>query len=229
MEIEDIWELLTGWNIWSIAFRILLSAILGGVIGWERGHHGRAAGLRTHILVCLGAAVATLVGLYAALELGFNNDPLRVGAQVVSGIGFLGVGTIMIRNREQVTGLTTAAGLWVTASIGLAIGIGFYLTAILAFLVVITAFSILGHMEFGNKPRDVRLCYVEFTSMEHLKDFYTEIKPIILSIDVIPAKSGINTHVGLEVRVSGADNYDRLNTTASQNRDVLIALPATTT
>jgi putative Mg2+ transporter-C (MgtC) family protein len=225
MDVKEIWEMLIGWNPLSIAFRILLSAILGGVIGWERGHHGRAAGLRTHILVCLGAAVASLVGLYTALELGFQNDPLRVGAQVVSGIGFLGVGTIMIRNREQVTGLTTAAGLWVTACIGLAIGIGFYLTAVLAFLVVIVAFSILGHMEFGSKPRDIHICYVEFTHMEHLKLFYAEIKPLTVSVDIIPAKSGIGTHVGLELRVSGTQNYEVLSEKLEKSNDILIALP----
>ena len=225
MNIKEFWDLLTGWNAWSIGFRLLLSAILGGVIGWERGHHGRAAGLRTHILVCLGAAVASLVGLYAALELGFQNDPLRVGAQVVSGIGFLGVGTIMIRNREQVTGLTTAAGLWVTACIGLAIGIGFYITAFLAFLLVIVAFSILGHIEFGRKPRDMQTCYVEFTSMDRLKGFYEEIKPLTISVDIIPAKSGIGTHIGLELHISGKQNYDQLCAMAASNQDILIALP----
>ena len=86
-------------NVWSTAFRVFLAVLLGGLIGLERGHHGRAAGLRTHILVCLGAAMAALVGLYTVSVLGFSSDPMRVGAQVISGIGFLGVGTIIIRNR----------------------------------------------------------------------------------------------------------------------------------
>lgn len=226
MTMNDMYELLTGWNAWSIAFRILLSAILGGVIGWERGHHGRAAGMRTHILVCLGAAVATLVGLYAAFVLDFNNDPLRVGAQVVSGIGFLGVGTIMVRNREQVTGLTTAAGLWVTASIGLAVGIGFYLTAILAFVVVIIAFSILGHLEFRARPKDVHTCYIEFMALNRLKDFYNEIKPVAEAINIIPAKSGIKTHVGVEIQIENLENRNLIYQAAESCQDVMIVLPS---
>jgi putative Mg2+ transporter-C (MgtC) family protein len=229
LTFTEIYDFLTALNPCSIAFRILLSALLGGVVGWERGHHGRAAGLRTHILVCLGAAVSTLVGLYTALELGFNNDPLRVGAQVVSGIGFLGVGTIMIRNREHVTGLTTAAGLWVTACIGLAVGVGFYLTAILAFLVVITAFSILGHIEFGKKPSDVRICYVEFNSTDGLQGFYETVKALVLGVEIIPAKSGLQNHVGMEIRVNGEQNYAALNATLSTTANVLIALPQSTT
>lgn len=140
-------ETLDDFNIWSVSLRILLSALIGGIIGSERGRHGRAAGLRTHILVSLGATMTTMLGFYVAHELGFNSDPLRMGSQVVSGIGFLGAGTIMVRNRLRVTGLTTAAGLWTTACIGLAIGIGFYLGAILAFLVVVITMSMLARLE----------------------------------------------------------------------------------
>ena len=129
-------ETLKGLNVWSTVFRIFLAVLLGGLIGLERGHHGRAAGLRTHILVCMGSATAALIGVYSVSILELGGDPMRVAAQVVSGIGFLGVGTIMIRNGEHVTGLTTAAGLWATASIGLAVGIGFYIAAFVAFLFV---------------------------------------------------------------------------------------------
>lgn len=89
-----------------------MAALLGGIIGYERERHGRAAGLRTHILVCIGSATAVIGGLYVAYQLGFSNDPLRAGAQVISGIGFLGAGTILTRNGDHVIGLTTAAGLW---------------------------------------------------------------------------------------------------------------------
>ena len=97
--IETLKEL----NIYSTVFRISLAVILGGIIGLERGHHGRAAGLRTHILVCLGAAMSAIIGVYSVKVLELGGDPMRIAAQVVSGIGFLGVGTIMIRNGEHVT------------------------------------------------------------------------------------------------------------------------------
>lgn len=224
--METVIQTLSELNIWSVSFRVLLSTLLGGFIGLERGHHGRAAGLRTHILVCLGAAIASMVGLYTAIFLGFNNDPLRVGAQVVSGIGFLGVGTIMIRNREQVTGLTTAAGLWVTACIGLAIGIGFYWIALLSFLVVIVSFSILGHVEQWTKRKDTYSCYIEFMNTDTLKQFYNEIKLYSSSVDIIPAKSGIQSHVGLEIRTNNAQNYETLCKKAEENHNVMISLPS---
>lgn len=224
--MEFIMDTLTGLNTWSVAFRIGLSALLGGFIGLERGHHGRAAGLRTHILVCLGAAISSLIGLYAALELGFNNDPLRVGAQVVSGVGFLGVGTIMIRNRAQVTGLTTAAGLWVTACIGLAVGIGFYWTAFLSFAILIIAMSLLGYLERGSKRKATYICYVEFTCVDKVKGFYNEIKPYTTSTDIVPARSGIPTHIGLEFRTKGSKNYSVLCEKAEENQNVMIAIPS---
>ncbi len=121
--------------------RLLLAAVLGGVIGIERERREWAAGLRTHMLVCLGAALAIIVSAFGFGDVlgreGVILDPSRIAAQVVSGIGFLGAGTILFLQREQVIrGLTTAAGLWAVASIGLAAGSGMYLAAILATVVV---------------------------------------------------------------------------------------------
>ncbi|HHW02819.1 MAG TPA: MgtC/SapB family protein [Thermoanaerobacterales bacterium] len=117
----------------ELAIRLLLSIVFGGIIGIERESVNRPAGFRTHILVCVGSTLTMLVSLYIFEQ--FNSrtsvDPARIAAQVVSGIGFLGAGTI-IREGATVRGLTTAASLWTVASIGLAIGCGFYLAAILA-------------------------------------------------------------------------------------------------
>ena len=130
-------EWLREFNFWTILIRLFTAALLGGVIGLERGRQRRAAGLRTHILVCVGAALTAMVGFFARDMLGISNsDPLRVSAQVISGIGFLGVGTILVTGRSQVRGLTTAAGLWSTAAVGLAIGIGFYEAAIICTLLL---------------------------------------------------------------------------------------------
>lgn len=125
--------------------KLLLAAVLGGIIGLEREVHGRAAGLRTHILVCLGSALimvtsVNLVGFYP------NAEPSRIAAQVVSGIGFLGAGTI-IRFRASVRGLTTAASLWVAAGIGLAIGGGFYQEAFFTTLIVLSSLFFLTKLE----------------------------------------------------------------------------------
>ena len=121
-------------NLLTMIIRTLLALLCAGVIGFERDAHGSAAGLRTHILVCLGAMIAMSTGVFAATH--FSGDASRIGAQVVSGIGFLGAGTIMV-NRGHIKGLTTAAGLWTSACIGLAIGTGFYEAAIVGSIAVL--------------------------------------------------------------------------------------------
>ena len=129
--------------------RLLLITLIAGAIGFERERHGRAAGFRTHILVGLGSCLIMLTGLYLAELSGGQGgmDPTRMASQVVSGIGFLGAGTIM-RFRASVRGLTTAASLWVVGGIGLAAGAGFVHGAIVTGLIVIVAlwgFSRLEH------------------------------------------------------------------------------------
>jgi len=110
--------------------RMSLAAVLGGVIGYERQHSHRPAGLRTHVLVAVGAALVMCTSEYAALRMGVS-DVTRMGAQVISGIGFLGAGTIL-REGFTVKGLTTAASLWAVSCIGLAVGIGFWSGALIA-------------------------------------------------------------------------------------------------
>lgn len=196
--MQLISDTLLGFNVWSVAFRILLAALIGGSIGSERGRHGRAAGLRTHILVCLGAAMTAMVGLYTALELGFDSDPMRVGAQVISGIGFLGAGTIMTRNRSQVTGLTTAAGLWTTASLGLAIGVGFYSAVLVAFAVVLVTISVLTRLERSIKQPDKEpLYYFELNDISKVNALFALLGPASASAHIIPPKSGAEGHVGV--------------------------------
>ncbi len=223
--MDALWQTLTTLNIWSVLFRVLLAALFGGCIGGERGRHGRAAGLRTHILVCLGATLTTMIGVYSACVLGYNGDPLRVGAQVVSGIGFLGAGTIMVRSRAQVTGLTTAAGLWTTACIGLALGVGFYSAAVTAFAVVMVTISVLMRLERVGRSRDNGAYYIELMDVHKLKEIYVQILPQISEIDVVPAKSGIATHVGMEFVVCDPHQRQTLLEQLQQREDVVIALP----
>lgn len=123
MMISDIFPILREPNIIALLVRTALAIICAGIIGYDRDTHGAPAGFRTHILVCVGAMIAMSTGQFAAMY--YTTDVQRIGAQVVSGIGFLGAGSIMV-NKRHVTGLTTAAGLWASACIGLALGIGFY-------------------------------------------------------------------------------------------------------
>ena len=128
----------------SCVFRLVLAFLCGAAIGLERSYKNRPAGFRTHILVCIAATAASMTGVYLYLNLHLPTDISRMGAQVVSGLGFLGAGTIFVTKKPTVRGLTTAAGLWVSGVIGLAIGGGFYEGALLttaAVLITETCFS----------------------------------------------------------------------------------------
>lgn len=123
-------------NIYSIIVRIMFALLIGGILGIERGHKKRPAGFRTYMLVCVGATLVMMTNQYV-YQVFNTSDPVRMGAQVVSGIGFLGAGTILVTGRNQVKGITTAAGLWTAACSGLAIGIGFYEGAFVGALAII--------------------------------------------------------------------------------------------
>lgn len=132
----------------EIFLRLLLATLLGGLVGWEREVNSRPAGFRTNILVCIGSALIMLVSIkiYDLFKAARVVDPGRIAAQVVSGIGFLGAGTI-IREGFSVKGLTTAASLWAIAGVGLAIGAGFYFSAITGTILIILTLSILNTIE----------------------------------------------------------------------------------
>ena len=225
MQLSELEALLHELNVYSVALRILLAVIIGGLIGSERGRHGRAAGLRTHILVCLGAAMTTMIGLYVSQKLGSTGDPLRMGSQVVSGIGFLGAGTIIVRNRNHVTGLTTAAGLWATACIGLAIGVGFYWAVLVAAAAVIITFTILIYLERTAKQRDKSAFYVEVADIHQANELYLRLEEIVAEVDIVPARSGIPDHVGLEVIARKVNSGQEFLNTLRTYEQVIIAVP----
>ncbi|MDR2842563.1 MAG: MgtC/SapB family protein [Spirochaetaceae bacterium] len=122
-------------NFFSLIIRSFLAVLLGGILGFERSKNHRPAGFRTHMLVCFGAALVMMTNQFV-WQTYHVSDPVRLGAQVISGIGFLGAGSIILNGRNQVRGITTAAGLWAAACCGLAIGIGFYSGAIAAGFVI---------------------------------------------------------------------------------------------
>lgn len=196
-------------NLASVALRLLLATMLGGGIGIERGRHGRAAGMRTHILVCVGAALSTLVGLYVVEILHFTADPMRVGAQVISGIGFLGAGMILVRERLQVTGLTTAAGLWATATIGLAVGIGFYEASLISAVLVLATNAIFPRLERSQKVRR-NLVYAELESADCVNEFvrYLYASNRVSASCITGPKSNLPKAVGVEVELSSEGEDD---------------------
>ena len=154
----------------AVALRVFAAALLGGLMGWERGLKNRAAGLRTYMLVCVGSCLIMLTNQFIYQSFG-TGDPVRMGAQVVSGIGFLGAGTIIVTRRHQIKGLTTAAGLWADAGVGLALGIGFYEGAIVGAITVLIVMTLMQHMDskMHRKSRSLDI-YFEMSSNVPLGD-----------------------------------------------------------
>lgn len=161
-------------TVTEIILRVLISVAIGGLIGLERGMKNRPAGLRTYMLVCVGACVVMLTNQYT-YQVYQVGDPVRMGAQVISGIGFLGAGTIVVTSRNQIKGLTTAAGLWTAGGIGLAIGIGLYEVALAASVAVFIILTVLHQLDFRvRKKAHILEAYVELNQQTHLGNFLKE-------------------------------------------------------
>lgn len=172
MHLMNLPDFLYELNVYSICVRIFLAILLGGIIGLERGATRHAAGFRTHILVCMGAALAMLTNQFIYDTFSTLVDPARMGAQVITGVGFLGVGTILVTANKKIKGLTTAAGLWASACLGLAAGIGFYDGAIIGGIAVFISLAILPKLENVVYLRSGFMSiYVEVTDFESFKIF----------------------------------------------------------
>lgn len=176
-------------NLGTIILRLLLAAIFGGVVGMERGRRRRAAGLRTHMLVSIGAALVMLTNQFITAGLP-GADPTRLGAQVISGIGFLGVGTIIVDRQQQVRGLTTAAGLWACACMGLALGVGFYTGAVVAFCFILGTIMTLNRLEHYVVSRakniDVYAEFETFADINRLIDVITGRGIQVIQVAIAP-------------------------------------------
>ena len=160
----------------AVVLRIVAAVLIGGMIGLEREMKSRAAGLRTYILVCVGACIIMMTNQYIYQSLG-TGDPVRIGAQVVSGIGFLGAGTIMVTKRNRIKGLATAAGLWATAGLGLALGIGFYEVAFAGAFAILLVMTLMQRMDNFMRKRTTRLdVFVEINREYNLGDFLRQIR-----------------------------------------------------
>ena len=166
----------------AVVLRVFAAVIFGGIIGLERGMKNRPAGLRTYMVVCVGACLIMLTNQYVT-QVFKTGDPVRMGAQVVSGIGFLGAGTIIVTRRNQIKGLTTAAGLWAAAGVGLALGIGFYEAALCGGLAIFTVMTLLQKMDNRmHRSTKVLEVYVELSPSLALGDFLRQVRE--KSIDI---------------------------------------------
>ncbi len=187
-------------QLFTVLIRTVLAVLVGLIIGSERARHGREAGMRTHILVALGAAMTALISIYAGEVLGNNGDILRLSAQVISGVGFLGAGVIVFKNNNMITGLTTAAGVWTTSIIGIAVGCGYYIGAGIVTAIYMFAITLLGRFE--RRKRKSESAYIEINDMYKTNDIIDAIKResgIEFSCRVQTPKSGYPGHLGLNL------------------------------
>ena len=189
-------------DVWQVLIRCAAAIIVGAIIGSERAKHGRAAGMRTHILVCLGATMTAMTGLYITEIMGMGGDVSRIAAQVISGVGFLGAGMIVLKSNSVITGLTTAAGVWTTATIGIAIGYGFYLGASIVTLLFILAVVLFA--KFEKHKKNVGTLYVEIDDMYKANAIIDKLSDIIVthfSYQIIAPKSAKVGNLGIELMV----------------------------
>ncbi len=180
----------------AVVLRIAVAVVLGGMLGFERGMKNRPAGLRTYMLVCTGACLIMMTNQYI-FEVFGTGDPVRMGAQVVSGIGFLGGGTIIVTRHSRIKGLTTAAGLWASAGVGLAVGIGFYEAAIVGTLAIFFVMTVLQSMDNKMHSRTKRMdVYIELDNSIMLGDFLREMRKRDLCVSNVQREGALDKENG---------------------------------
>lgn len=184
----QIFDPIRDMSLLSMAARMLITVICGGAIGIEREFKRRPAGFRTHILICLGAAMTTMTSQHLSFTLHYHTDISRLGAQVVAGIGFIGAGTIIVTGHQRIKGLTTAAGLWVTAIIGLAIGAGFYEGGIIVTILILGAELLLIRLEYrvlDNVPEvNLLIECVDRLSMDGILKYFRDRNIKVLNMQI---------------------------------------------
>ncbi len=198
--------------------RVLTAVLIGSLIGSERARHGRAAGMRTHILVCLGACMTAMTSIYVSQNLGITGDVFRIPAQVVSGIGFLGAGMIILKANNMITGLTTAAGVWTTATIGIAVGYGYYIGALVVTVFFLTTIILFAKFERHRKSAEV--IYVELDNLYKVNATLEELKryiPEAFTYQIFAPKSNHNGNVGINLVINKRINLDVSSLTEIEN------------
>ena len=194
--------------VW-VLIRSLAAVLVGTLIGSERARHGRAAGMRTHILVCLGACMTSMTSVFVAQAAGIDGDVFRIPAQVISGIGFLGAGRIILKNNSMIAGLTTAAGVWTTGTIGVALGYGFYVGAAVVTLLFLAVTILFAKIE--RKRKTTEAVYLEVDDLYKVNAVITALRqqlPTDFSCQIIAPKSEKDGNVGLSILIEGETDVD---------------------
>ncbi|MDR6883318.1 MgtC/SapB family protein [Bacillus sp. 3255] len=221
--MDSIWQI----SHLELTLRIFTAAALGGMIGFEREWSNHAAGLRTHILVCIGSAAIMLLSIYGfnqfVYEANVRIDPARLAAQVITGIGFLGAGAIM-RNGSTVSGLTTAASIWVVAAIGLCVGAGFLYCAVLATFMVLVSLFVLNKWEkhlFRHRKHQELIIKIHdrMDVMDAILSSFTEqdiqVKNVMMELDTAGTEEHPGSVIALKISVKTVP-ADRLNRAIEQ-------------
>ena len=189
--------------------RSLSAVLIGALIGSERARHGRAAGMRTHILVCLGACMTSMTSMFVADILGHEGDVFRISAQVISGIGFLGAGMIILKSNNMITGLTTAAGVWATGTIGVALGYGYYVGALVVtvlFLATIILFA-----RFERQRKSAEILYIEVDDLYRVNAVLKTLQetlPEPFTYQIFAPKSNHDGNIGLNLVLEHHIEFD---------------------
>ena len=219
MTFHEIVEYLRAFNIVSVCLRMVLACALGGLLGLNRERNRQAAGLRTYYAVCLGAATTVLLSQYlyfmmntqwaeVSAAVGISTDVSRLGAQVINGIGFLGAGAILVTKKHHVRGLTTAAGLWACACMGLAIGAGFYELVITGFLLLTGAMVIVPYL---NRQSDSRLIHnrvrVVFDDISAIGDILSHVRGMDLVLETYEFGDEPRPFLDLDIKYARSHNY----------------------
>ena len=202
-------------DLLTVSVRLVIALLCGGIIGIERERKQRPAGFRTHILICIGAAMTTLTSQYIAFDLKASTDLARLGAQVSAGIGFIGAGTIIVTKRKNVKGLTTAAGLWASAIVGLCTGAGFIEGALITTVIIVIAELFLSRFEYFmiSNSRTINIL-VEFngtTNLTSIMDVVKESSSYIRDIEITKSNNGENNSCAIfSLKMPRKTSHERL-------------------
>ncbi|MBQ8331727.1 MAG: MgtC/SapB family protein [Clostridia bacterium] len=221
-------------TVWDLMLRLFFASMAGGLVGLDRAKKHRAAGFRTHMLVCMGAALTMVLGTYLSIMIAgelwgldasaYRTDVSRFGAQVINGIGFIGAGTIIITGRQQVKGMTTAAGLWASACMGLAIGAGFYVAALISCFFILLTVAVFSKLEVFilSHSRNVNL-YVEFEYADDLSDVLERIKgqeARIFDVEVTKSRGDSYPYAVISMRLPKKKSHTAVMTAVAQVENV---------
>lgn len=189
----------------SVIIRMVVAFLVGGLIGTEREIKKKSAGLKTHTLICIGAATTTLTSQFLVYNMGMNTDIARLGAQVVAGVGFIGAGIIFVSRGRRVKGLTTAAGIWLCAIVGLCIGAGYYEAGICAAIMEVIIEWGIGILEVkvfrGTMTENVYIEYTNEEAVSRIKAYFNDLDIHIVNVK-LPEGSRCGEHFEVEYELS---------------------------